>query len=412
MAQDSDDLSLGPWPKGTDMRSLQGEPEAGTLRDTLNWAITLKGSLVTRPGRTRLDANRWHSGFSYKGRSYAVRNGELCRLTKTGSTLNATVIVTGLSVRPLYYVGVGEDVYWSDGQLHGMIRNDVNYRWGPLTPPLPSLSASATGALYAGDYLVALTYLDALGRESGASQPQKLTVTDGQGISVALAAAPAGISYVRAYLSGPNGTELYQHATTSAAASSLLLSNFSENGQPLTTWPLTVMPPATHLCLFNGSIYGAIGDRFVWTEPMHLHLTDYGSRHRANGPITLLAAVNAGILMGTKEEVRFLSGRNRGEFENDVLLQHGAPPQRPLYHTDTNGVIWLSHEGWCYTGPDGSTRVLTQERVVMDEGIAKAALAFNQTNGMKQVITTMQAGMRNNLAAKDYYTAEVIRAGS
>lgn len=409
MAADDDLLSLGPWPLGVDNRNVDGDINAGALRDALNWGLTLKGKLFRRGGVTPIDTGRWHSGFTFRGRSYAVKDGALGRVTRSGDTITHTPIVSGLGTAWVYCVGVGDDIYWSDGSANGVIRDDVNHPWSPPNATTPSLAA-ASGSLKAGNYLVSLTYLDALGREGGASEPVSITLADNQAITVTLPAAPAGASYVRIYRSATDGSELWLHATALAATSSATISVGEPNGALLENWPLRAVPPMINLCLANGSIYGSSGDRLIWTEPMRPHLTRAGNRHRANATITMLASIKAGFVMGTTEDARLLTGNTRGALDNAIILQHGVPAHRPRAHTDTSGVFWVSNEGVHYTNEQGGTRQLTQDRLAMNDDIVRAALGVDVVNGTKQLLTSMRASIRSRLGASDYYASEVIRA--
>lgn len=412
MAIDPDLKSLGPWPAGVNTRALDNELGRGEVRDALNWTFTLGGQLVRRPGRTQIDSGAFHSGHTYRGRSYLVKGGDLCRVTKQAGALAYTIIVAGIGPDPVFYEGLGDALFWSNGTLNGVIVNDVNYPWGPPTPTAPVLTPSAVGGMAAGTYLASVTYVDALGRESGAPNPQAVAVPANGGFSIGLTAAPAGIVYVRAYVSGQDGTELYRHATVLAAATTIPITVSSEQGMRLETERMLPMRPARCLALYNGSIYGARGDRLVFSEPLHPHLMRERNRRRMQGgEIRMIGAFEAGLIVATESDTRILTGDLRGDFNNNLLFNYGAPLGAPLPHPDTNGFFWESHEGRMYTAGDGSTRNLTQRRVAFTDGIASAALAYREMDGgVKQIIGAHRAGIRSRLTARDYYDAEIVKA--
>lgn len=412
MALDSDLKSLGPWPGGINTRTFDNEVPRNQARDSLNWTFTLGGQLVRRPGRTQLGSGAFHSGHTYRGRSYLVKDGDLCRVTKQAGALSYTVIAAGVGPDPVFYQGVGDALFWSNGTLNGVIVNDVNYPWGPPTPAAPVLSSASVGGMAAGTYLASVTYVDALGRESGAPAPGAVTVPANGGFTISLPTAPAGIVYVRAYVSGQDGTELYRHATVLAAATSIPITVASEQGMRLETELMFPVRPARCLTLFNGAIYGAIGDRLVFSEPLHPHLTRARNRRRMQGgEIRLIGAFDGGLIVATATDTRILTGTMRGEFGNKLLFNYGAPLGTALPHPDSGGFFWESHEGRMFTSGDGATRNMTQRAVAFTDGIASAALAYRELDGgVKQIIGAHRAGISSRLTARDYYDAEIVRA--
>jgi hypothetical protein len=118
------------------------------LNTATNVDIDNKNKVRRRNGRDLKYAGDCHSMWS---------NGDIC-LFRSGSVLyslsedflSATSLRTGITGSlDMAYLFLNNKVYYSDGNITGIIENGVNRSWGLDIPSSPTLSSSIPGSLKA-----------------------------------------------------------------------------------------------------------------------------------------------------------------------------------------------------------------------------------------------------------------------
>lgn len=94
------------------------------LEAAVNVDVTDGLCLVRRNGfKLTLDVDA-HSVYSYNGVIYCVINGSICRVSGTLQPIR-----TGVGAAKVYWVGVGDKVFYSNGLVNGFIHKDIDYAW-------------------------------------------------------------------------------------------------------------------------------------------------------------------------------------------------------------------------------------------------------------------------------------------
>ena len=133
--------------------------------------------------------------LKYAGDCHSMwSDGSIC-LFRSGSDLqtlsedflSATTLRTGITGSlNMAYLPLNNKVYYSDGNITGVIENGASRSWGLDIPSAPTLSSSIPGSLKAGIYQVCFTYVRDDGQESGSSDAVSITLANNtSGIRIA-----------------------------------------------------------------------------------------------------------------------------------------------------------------------------------------------------------------------------------
>ncbi|MBW8777385.1 MAG: hypothetical protein JF596_21070, partial [Stenotrophomonas sp.] len=189
-----DELRQAPaWPLGLNNTaeekslplSAAGLPLA--VREADNVDFDASGKVRRRPGYALAAAgDRVHSAWSDPYLPWALyADGPQIRAFHGDESTQA--IVSGLSPGlPVSFVRVNDVVLWSNETECGAIRMDLEAEaWACPTPAgQPSVEVVPGGALDAGVYQVAVTFIDARGRESGAARAVSVDVPAGSSLEL------------------------------------------------------------------------------------------------------------------------------------------------------------------------------------------------------------------------------------
>lgn len=125
----------------------------GELEKALNVDIDDSGQVRRRRGYTQKLTGGWHSPFTWRDETYAVKDGELGIITP-GYVFNSLMVVGS---DPLSYTAVDETMYFSSRSAAGKVTGGAVYPWGSLTGSgvwlSPVITPSATLGAIAGQQL-------------------------------------------------------------------------------------------------------------------------------------------------------------------------------------------------------------------------------------------------------------------
>lgn len=172
---------------------------------------------------------------------------------------------------PLSYTLIGDRVFYSNSSSCGVLDIDLQvHSWSPEHPAgQPVLTPSAASALAPGQYQVAVTFMDRLGRESGSTLAAVIDIGEGGGFELSdipLPVAPDTAS-VAVYVSGPNDQVLRQYVILPAGTRSAPVLSAGE-GRALTTQFLRPLPPGHIVRGAHGRQFVASGQEVLWSEAL------------------------------------------------------------------------------------------------------------------------------------------------
>lgn len=408
-------INLGPWPAG--MNNIAPDYALPTskygrtiaVRNAVNVDVDDTGLLTRRNGFVKVYAGaNTCAGFSCSIGTYFVEGSLLKKLNADNTAATLFTSVTGDEVTYEEFNGV---VYFSDGVVTKKIHADNSVtEWGMDAPAAPVLSGIA-GVFGPGAYIGAITFVDAAGAESGASEFRSVTLAENAGVkfdSLPTSADPQ-VTKVRLYLSAPNGTTLYLAGEVAIGTLSYSISaGRYDNGQPLSLQFVSKPPPGRIVRHFRGRMYIADGKTIWYTEPGaldHVRLAD--NFYQFPDDVAVMEPVLGGVWI-VADKTYFYPGTGPDDFTQQSLLDYGA-----LYGTakrvpNSNDVMWYSDRGAVIATADGRIKNLQEENVAAEAGSSGAAL-IRESNGVRQFIASVKNPVVSPLAAQSFLEMEVIR---
>ncbi len=294
----------------------------GGLAVARNVLIDDQGLLTNRPGRKRLLALPGIDGLYADADICLFRqDGALCRWLPASGVLR---LQTGLHGPALCYQRWGHRVYFSDGVFQGVTDALRVWPWGLAAPDrLPAVQIVA-GQLPAGRYLLALTHRRDDGLESAPGATLTLTLPAGSGLQLSgLPAAPAN-GQCQVYLSAADGRTLYHAASLADTPAGCRLDQPAQ-GAALASIEHAPPPAAEQLCLHGGRLWLAAGPMLHYSRPFEPEQFSPWQCLPLPAPITALASLDDGLLIGTTAGLWKLGGNDP---EQASLLALSALPVR------------------------------------------------------------------------------------
>lgn len=218
------------------------------------------------------------------------------------------------------YVGIGSRVVRIDPDFSCRTAGIANLIG--LAPSLAQLTPLPAGGLAVGTYLVAVSYHNDLGEESGLTNTAKITLGAGFGaIEVDLPPPPDEAVTMSIYRTRTNGRVL-RRVTTVQADTTFTIS-LGPLGRPARTW-LRCPLPSGMLSSYQGRLYSAWGTFLYFTDPLNTNLMDARSGFIPFGErLCGVAAVANGLFVGTDSNVYFLWGGGPTEFQIRLVADNG-----------------------------------------------------------------------------------------
>ena len=419
-------VKFGPFTNGVNNVDEATSLAASELLACVNFDIDRNGKLHRRLGTTRvIPLTASHSIWARDLDTAFCADGEDLLLVKrdANDNLSSSVLRSGglQLYRPISYVDVNGDVYYSNGVVTGKIlADDSHVDWGcPKPTSSPVLAAASPGLLPAGYYRVAFSYLNDSGEESGLTQSSFIQLTSAGAISVSgiPTAVPTGVDSIRVWVSKQNSETLYLYDTYPANTVSLEINLSSTLGQAAEDRRLEQMLAADMLAYYNGRIYGASGTMAWFTEALRYGLYDPRRNFLMfKRGVNIMLPVTDGIYFGTPDKVYFYAGKGPGEFVPRVVCNFGAVKGTGMEFPkkeEQDGVVvgWFSERGFVKAYDGGRVQMGDKERTMIGQYDQGAAM-YRESRGIRQILATMRQKTRSGIVSNDSAEAEVRRANS
>lgn len=418
----------GGYPAGLNNRAQATEGPvnengvAVALREAVNVSLTAQGRPVRRPGQTARVTGKAHSLFAAAPWLLAVVDGELraYRQAADGALTQDAVLATP-GDRFCTFASDDFSTWWSNGVATGRIAEDLSVHPFWVDTPDPVTLAVATGSLPKGRYEVSVTAVDADGRESGASGAVGLQLAAGQGIAVALPAAPAGAVRWRLYVTPPDGDVLYEQAELPISASSYTIGVRTAGAALETQW-LHPLLPVQCLRYGHSRLFGLAGNVLIWSEEYRLGLMHPDNHIVLGSEATLLEPIGdgtdgAGVWVADHKRTYFLAGADPANWQQQARYPHAAVPGTSTtlpgsyFGIEAETVAyWLAANGTpCIGLPGGQLVPLREDTLALPVDAERGATGLMLFDGIFQLLTTTIAASANLAAASDSADATVIR---
>lgn len=405
-------MKLNGWPKGMDNIHQDNEIPVDALRRAVNMDITDSGKLRLRKGSTlSLSVSNAHSFWSdNKEIALFVHDNILKRFNRNATATNIANINAGQN--KLAYVKVNSDVYFSCASDKGRVRDGIKSPWGIEVPTSPPELALTTGALEAGTYFAAMTYVLADGRESGASVLSSITLSASGGITTTALPVPAdaAVATKRLYLSTPNGEVLYMAREVAANAQFINITTL-QLGAELKTAYMTPPPHAIGLTYANGRIFmiDALDPTIVWhTEPLAYDLVNRRKNYyQFPEPVTVIAGTKTGLYV-CSDKTYYIGNAGTAERTLDDVSDYQGVFGTLAIIPKTNDPVWLSERG-AMIGRDGGALEILSEFTLVPGQMNNAAAMVREQNGLRQFVAVGNNTDGSAMQAGSYAEAEIIR---
>lgn len=422
---------LGPFVRGMNNVAHLRELGVNQLRLALNVDVTDSGLLKQRPGYSLVAPGSAHSLFAADSadHGYCVIDGTLHLITADSRTPMMHV-----GHQPMAYVDMAGHVWASNGEGAWRLNGADAMPWGTESPGgQPVLSPLASGSMPPGRYLVAVTFSNVDGEESGCEVAEDIELTQTGGIELTRIPPPQEpeTTKVNIYLSPPNGDALYRVGTVAAATPTVHLrtpvGSSGATGRALQTLLCDRVPPAVLLGAYKGRIYfiPAHSDRraLYFTEPLRYGVYKvHRNYHLFPDPVESIAVVDDGLFVGTTRHTYWLPGTD--PFESARLAIEDAGMVRGTALTLRGSAfgldelpnrlvaVWWTTRGVLMRGDAGGVVTPLTERQLALPQYEAGAIHHRETDGLSQLISVLRSpSTHNRIAAFDRADAQVIRNG-
>lgn len=416
------DLRSQVFDKFTGVNNVLEAEQLGTdeLRSGVNIDIDADNRIRRRKGSTQVyTGSAVHSFFGSNKLAYFMENGSIKRLH---DDYTASTIRSGLAVdTKMVFKEVNGEVYYSNGSITGVIRNDFDRPWGLNIPGAQPTLATGLGSLSAGTYQVAITNVDTEGRESGARRATDITLTFDGGIALSNIPVPTdgNISGIRIYCTTPDGEALYRVAEVTAGTTTYTI-NAAGAGPVLRTQFVSPAPAGRIVEYHRGRMLVADGPNLYISDAYALEWFRLSQNYIPfPEDITLVAPVEGGVFISA-DKTYFFSGENLLESNVTVVSQsiavYGTMDFVPGEYIGEGSagihVVWLSDFGPCLGSPSGAFSAVLQSRLATISATEGSGL-FRQIDGISQYIglSDKDPSKPSNMAVSDVASAEIVRNG-
>lgn len=411
-------LQLGPWPLGLNNLDREDSLPRGQLRVGTNIDIYSNGKVRSRPGATLRDATAAGGNSLWGNKLIALyRLDDALYRFVPGQPAGAPLI-TGLNeASDMVFHTVGSLVYVSDGYFAHRIDPYALTAapWGVASPDWqPTLTANAAGALDAGAYQVAATFMTASGEESGTIIAGVVDLPNGGDIDLTNIPQPyePHVTHINFYVTTANGTVLSWHSRVPVGTTSHTIGR-QQLGRRLETQFLMSMTAGQCAGFHNGVFYVGDGNMLKWSPPNNYGQwdarTDYLEFEHDIDTISSAgpASGGGGLFVSAGRETYYLPGDQPKDFKQvDAACgaQRGSGEHIPGDSFGMEGMpsyavpVWVDLDGmFCIGLADGSIIRPTKSRFAM--GLGDTAVTFVRSlRGVHQYVIGMPGPAMNSKA--------------
>ena len=348
-----------------------------------NVNITDRGALVKRDGYALEKAGAYSAAYGTEDfKKLFLVDGLFIK------SFDGTVIASLTSSAEVKFAEINGIVYFSNGADFGIIKQDNSVlEWQWRIPQSPSVSL-VTGTIASGIYSVCCTYVLDDGRETGASDPVSILVSDGQAISISSIPHIAGAS-TRVYIV-PANSGLFQLAATTAQSAIVWNASNDDLGEELKTDGFDPIPDGvSSIAFFKGRAYAAqympeVDQTAIWfSQPLGFHLFALSSDFfMVQGEVTMLAPTESALIVGSTNSVYSYNAEGLSK-----IADYGVVPGQN-WSKDDNRILFWTTRGVCSALPFTN---LTEKSVSVAPGI-KAGGTIVRQGGQKRYLAVLQQG--------------------
>ena len=355
----------------------------GFLRECVDFDVNKNGMLTQKQGYTNKDAGTFSCIGGDDKRCFAVRNNNLVEVIPNGTGYAFTTIRSGVGAVALDFAECDGNYYYVGSSVNGVIKSSSSKSFGlPSVATQPTLTQADTGSLLKGTYLVACTFLDSTGLESGTVAPSSIAISaDGKKIALSNipVSANADVTSVAIYVSGRNGGELYRQATVNNGVTTANISSVSVNGFSLYSIGINPAPYGSLIAYHYSHLYIANGAYLFYSEKFRYHHWKPENHYKYPATITgIMPCESGGMWIATLDGLYFLAGKSpkhggdgQSDFINtkksDAVMLKGAEQKIPAEYLGTGsyGYITTTDQGIFILADNGQFVNATVENIIM-----------------------------------------------
>lgn len=371
----------------------------GDLYIANNIDLDRTGRMSRRAGFTNVLPGPIHSVWSSdeEDQCLFVSGGQVTQLNPDFTSSPLALLTAPLE--PVSFVKVNDRVYFANGVDTGVVEQGAVRSWGIAPPLLPGVEV-ISGAMFAGQYQVAMTYFRSDAQESGAVMAATVAVPANGGLALTLpVSTDPGVSAKGVYISPANGEDLYLAAIIpNDQINAQFLGQGLDLDLPLVTQFLQQAPAGQLVAYYRGRLFVAQGDVLYPSEPFAYEQFDPRNYIQMDSRITMLAPMtdkelsdagrSSGFFVGTDRSSGVLVGSSPEDFQYVPKTDYGAVfgaldfVDGSLFDTAVGTrklPIWLSTQGICVGMPDMAVQNLTRSK--FGDTPSRPGGAFMQAKG-------------------------------
>lgn len=334
---------------------VRGDAPRIFLREAVNVDISPNGRPRIRDGLRNVSAaplaNLWQSPLH--GDTFATLGDQWVKVdTSTWATESLATIGDG----PVSHIVLNNAVV-AAGPAGIFTFGGMGATRMTIDPPPPPMVSAGAGALEAGSYGVAVSWL----RGAMESPPSGIThcqIGAGGGLDVVLPLClDPTVTHARLYFTRHNGGELARGEEYPISQSAVAVPLLPKLGGPPQFWRMDAMPTGRYLGYWRGRIMTASANVLRFSEALAYHVHD--RRHgfvQMPQRITFVQPVDGGIWVGQVDHVAFLQGASLDTLELQARASKAPVPGSAinvkaellgdLAQGGSECAVWLAENGY------------------------------------------------------------------
>lgn len=378
-------MKLGPFLGENNRRQPHAlaVPDKGSfLSASNNVIIDDTGRIETRSGTTKVQSLTTGRSLFSSGDKVVYADGTSLYRVTDFSPFAASAFATVAAGRVGFADSNGE-IFYTDGAKIGCLSAANAVRTVGIPVPASLSVAPTLGALDPAWYQVTITYM--VGAEEGGAYPsQNIQLTSTGGIALTLPAAPAGVTAVLAYVSGPNGETPFLYNTYSPAITTLDIITLG-TGRACATQFKAPTPAGEQLAFFQGRLLSASGDTLSYSDAYNYGLTTPSKNYiRFSKPISIVAPCVGGIYVAA-DKTYWITGLGTDDMTLIPVLPYGAVKYSQGKVRNEEKVFWLSERGVVIGDAAGQVRNVQEDAMLLSLSGEGASL---MVEGVNRIVAT------------------------
>ena len=321
-----------------------------------------------------------------------------------------------------------DDVVCSDGEQWVRVSDDGAAAFWTEQPDRQPTVTVVPGSLTPGAYLIAATFVDENGRESGCAGAVKVSVQAGGSLQLTNVPVAADASTkTNIYVSEPNGSSLYRVASVRTTATTI--DTVTRGGKALDTQFMSWLTPGDVVAYGHGRLVSAKANVMYFSEPMQTGLCNAAHSYVVfKDPVDMIVAVGTanygGWFVAAGKRTYWLDNADISKAQRSIAVPHGAVRGTcVLVDSDTLGIegigamttksaYWMADNGAFYVGAQGGiVSAAPSKHFVGASGAENGASVVRSVDGTRQIVTTVRGGKQDSLSVSDTIAATEYRNG-